>query len=114
MRKLAATFAAVFALAVPVAGPAFGASPHDGATGQPNQSCEDQTTRPGDAITAPGSAFNPDGVAGKVYADSAARRLGTGPGLSPATYGASTNARSRSSAAAGGVPKQPRTREASM
>jgi len=38
------------------------------ATGQPNQSCEDSTTRPGNASTAPGSAFNPDGHAGTVYA----------------------------------------------
>ena len=36
--------------------------------GQPNQSCEDQTTRPGNAASAPGSAFNPTGVAGTVYA----------------------------------------------
>ena len=39
-----------------------------GTPGQPNQSCEDQTTRPGNAQSAPGSAFNPDGVAGTVYA----------------------------------------------
>ncbi len=37
-------------------------------TGQPNQSCEEQTTRPGQASTAPGSAFNPDGVSGSHYA----------------------------------------------
>jgi hypothetical protein len=36
--------------------------------GQPNQSCEDSTTRPGQAQNAPGSAFNPDGKAGTVYA----------------------------------------------
>lgn len=36
--------------------------------GQPNQSCEDQSTRPGNAASAPGSAFNPNGVAGGVYA----------------------------------------------
>src|SRR5437899_2805356 len=30
--------------------------------GQPNQSCEDQPTRPGQSASAPGSAFNPDGV----------------------------------------------------
>lgn len=36
--------------------------------GQPNQSCEDQPTRPGHSSTAPGSAFNPDGVAGTHYA----------------------------------------------
>ena len=38
------------------------------ATGQPNQSCEDQPTRPGHASSAPGSAFNPDGNAGTKYA----------------------------------------------
>jgi hypothetical protein len=38
------------------------------ATGQPNQSCEEQTTRPGHAQDAPGSAFNPDGKAGTKYA----------------------------------------------
>ena len=36
--------------------------------GQPNQSCEDQTTRPGQSASAPGSAFNPDGTAGTKYA----------------------------------------------
>ena len=38
------------------------------AAGQPNQSCEDQPLRPGNAMFAPGSAFNPDGVAGTHYA----------------------------------------------
>ncbi len=38
------------------------------ATGQPNQSCEDQPSRPGQSASAPGSAFNPDGVAGTHYA----------------------------------------------
>ncbi|MES2150324.1 MAG: hypothetical protein V4508_11105 [Pseudomonadota bacterium] len=39
-------------------------------TGQPNQSCGSATapTTPGNAATAPGSAFNPDGKAGTVYA----------------------------------------------
>ncbi len=36
--------------------------------GQPNQSCETNPTTPGNSSTAPGSAFNPDGVAGGVYA----------------------------------------------
>lgn len=39
-----------------------------GTAGQPNQSCEDVGVRPGHAMTAPGSAFNPDGVSGAVYA----------------------------------------------
>jgi hypothetical protein len=39
-------------------------------TGQPNQSCGSATApnTPGNAATAPGSAFNPDGQAGTVYA----------------------------------------------
>jgi len=37
-------------------------------TGQPNQSCEAKPTTPGGAASAPGSAFNPDGKAGMVYA----------------------------------------------
>jgi hypothetical protein len=36
--------------------------------GQPNQSCEDQSLRPGSSSSAPGSAFNPDGIAGTHYA----------------------------------------------
>jgi len=37
-------------------------------TGQPNQSCETTPNPPGKSATAPGSAFNPDGRAGQVYA----------------------------------------------
>jgi hypothetical protein len=39
-------------------------------TGQPNQSCGSATApnTPGNAAQAPGSAFNPDGRAGTVYA----------------------------------------------
>lgn len=37
-------------------------------TGQPNQSCESSPSTPGNAASAPGSAFNPDGKAGTVYA----------------------------------------------
>lgn len=37
-------------------------------TGQPNQSCEDNPTTPGNSGSAPGSAFNPAGKAGTVYA----------------------------------------------
>ncbi|MFL6721099.1 MAG: hypothetical protein ACJ8FT_04740 [Sphingomonas sp.] len=35
---------------------------------QPNQSCEETPTTPGNAADALGSAFNPDGTAGGVYA----------------------------------------------
>jgi len=37
-------------------------------TGQPNQSCQVTTVTPGNAANAPGSAFNPNGQAGTVYA----------------------------------------------
>ena len=38
-------------------------------TGQPNVSCESAgAVTPGRSATAPGSAFNPDGKAGTVYA----------------------------------------------
>ena len=39
-------------------------------TGQPSQECGSSTapTRPGHAISAPGSAFNPEGNAGTHYA----------------------------------------------
>ena len=37
-------------------------------TGQPNQSCQVVGVTPGHAATAPGSAFNPNGHAGTVYA----------------------------------------------
>ena len=39
-----------------------------GNTGQPNQSCQATTVTPGNAASAPGSAFNPSGKAGTVYA----------------------------------------------
>lgn len=39
-----------------------------GTQGQPSQSCEDIPMQPGHSIAAPGSAFNPTGVAGAVYA----------------------------------------------
>ncbi len=40
-------------------------------TGQPNQNCETLGNQPGNAISAPGSAFNPNGTAGGVYAGNA-------------------------------------------
>src|SRR5512138_3562331 len=45
---------------------AFAADPPG--SGQPNQSCETAGVRPGNAMSAPGSAFNPVGVAGTKYA----------------------------------------------
>jgi len=37
-------------------------------TGQPSQDCESLGNQPGNSMSAPGSAFNPDGKAGSVYA----------------------------------------------
>jgi len=48
------------------AGLVLGASP--ALAGQPNQSCEQQPNTPGRSASARGSAFNPDGIAGTVYA----------------------------------------------
>ena len=60
----AATFAKP---ATPQSAPTNTSSPFDH-TGQPNQSCEDDPFQPGNSVTAPGSAFNPDGNAGTHYA----------------------------------------------
>jgi len=46
----------------------LGLSSPFGDPGQPNQSCEETPNQPGNSISAPGSAFNPDGKAGTVYA----------------------------------------------
>ena len=52
----------------------FAGDPHSGGTkGQPNQSCEVTMVTPGKAATARGSAFNPNGVAGAVYANPTSR-----------------------------------------
>jgi hypothetical protein len=50
------------------AGTAWAANP--GTKGQPSKTCGDvgATLTPGGAASAPGSAFNPDGKAGTVYA----------------------------------------------
>ncbi len=52
------------------AGPAVAANPHGAGNprGQPGQSCQVTTVTPGQAASAPGSAFNPAGTAGTVYA----------------------------------------------
>jgi hypothetical protein len=70
---LAATAIAIvpgLALAKPAtqqSAPTTTSSPFDH-TGQPDQSCEDDPFQPGNSVNAPGSAFNPDGVSGSVYA----------------------------------------------
>jgi hypothetical protein len=71
MRRLIGLGAVTAALILPVgiaATPALAANPTG--TGQPSQSCGSATARntPGNANSAPGSAFNPDGRAGTVYA----------------------------------------------
>jgi hypothetical protein len=65
MKTGLAVFLVLLVLVLPLS-TVFAANP--AGTGQPNQSCEEQTTRPGNASSAPGSAFNPDGKAGTVYA----------------------------------------------
>ncbi len=44
------------------------AAPAPGIAGQPNKSCQVAGVTPGNAASAPGSAFNPGGKAGTVYA----------------------------------------------
>ncbi len=56
---------AALTLAIPLS-TAFAASTPG--TGQPNQSCQAVGVTPGQAANAPGSAFNPTGTAGTVYA----------------------------------------------
>ena len=65
---LAATGTLAGGLALAASGTAFATSTVS--TGQPNQSCGSTTapSTPGHAASAPGSAFNPDGKAGTVYA----------------------------------------------
>jgi len=70
-------------LAVCIAGPALAAGSHSTATtsgnsqsatpravGQPNETCGSESApfTPGQSMFAPGSAFNPPGTAGTVYA----------------------------------------------
>jgi len=43
-------------------------TPTPKALGQPNQSCETTPNQPGHSISARGSAFNPNGIAGTKYA----------------------------------------------
>jgi hypothetical protein len=69
MRRLM-RLAAVVGLSCALGGIAFAGNPHvGGATGQPNQSCSVTTVAPGNSMSARGSAFNPNGVSGAVYAN---------------------------------------------
>ena len=62
---LALLFLAAFALLIPAHAAFADNAP---GTGQPSQSCQVSLVTPGHAAVAPGSAFNPNGVAGTVYA----------------------------------------------
>jgi hypothetical protein len=66
VRKLILVIGASAALTIAAATAAFAGSM--GNTGQPNQSCQAQPSTPGNAASAPGSAFNTSGQAGTVYA----------------------------------------------
>ena len=66
MRRLMMKSAVIAGLSCALGGLAFAGNPPG--TGQPNQSCETSMTMPGKSASAPGSAFNPTGTAGTVYA----------------------------------------------
>ena len=68
LRKSITSMALVLMLTFGLVGTSLAAAPHNNGTGQPNQSCEDSALRPGNASSARGSAFNPDGIAGTQYA----------------------------------------------
>jgi len=69
IRKLILGSIVSTAMLVAGAGAAFADT--TGSTGQPSQSCQAQPSTPGNAASAPGSAFNTSGVAGNVYAGNA-------------------------------------------
>ena len=74
MKPILITTLAGGALCCVLGSTAFAGDPHSGGTkGQPNQSCEVTMVTPGKAATARGSAFNPNGVAGAVYANPTSR-----------------------------------------
>ena len=70
LRRVLVGVSAAALLSVGFAGPALAGQPsgvgNPNGTGQPNQSCGSIT--PGQSFFAPGSAFNPSGQAGSVYA----------------------------------------------
>jgi hypothetical protein len=69
MKRILVTALSVAALMLGGA-PLAHAAPNPSGTGQPSVECGDTgaTHRPGNASSAPGSAFNVDGQAGTVYA----------------------------------------------
>ena len=71
MKRIVLVVAAAMSLAVAVPATAFAGNPSLTGTGQPSQTCGEglATNTPSDAAAAaPGSAFNPAGKAGTVYA----------------------------------------------
>ena len=79
MKRVMFSLAIASCVLLPSSGAVFGADPHSPsnptgpATGKPSQTCGVTTanTTPGNAVavaTAPGSAFNPNGVADAKYA----------------------------------------------
>lgn len=71
MRRVMSSLTISVCLLLPSAGIALADNPHTGgSTGQPSQTCGVTTgpATPGNSASAPGSAFNPNGVAGAVYA----------------------------------------------
>ena len=80
MTHVAAPLAISASLFLSLGWPALAANPHDSTKGRPNQSCGSTTapTTPGNAASAPGSAFNPDGKAGMVYAGQQPQNSGNG------------------------------------
>jgi len=68
-RVLLVGFVVVLAVVLVLgAGGAVRADQNPSGTGQPSQSCQAQSSSPGNAANAPGSAFNANGVAPSVYA----------------------------------------------
>jgi hypothetical protein len=70
LRRSIVAVAASAMFALGLAGPAVAGQGNPNGTGQPSQSCGSATApnTPGQSSSAPGSAFNPAGHAGTVYA----------------------------------------------
>src|SRR6266404_8910288 len=70
MRTRLITILTVVSSSCALGSTAFAGDPHtSGTKGQPNQSCDVTMVTPGHSATARGSAFNPNGVSGAVYAN---------------------------------------------
>jgi hypothetical protein len=81
MKRLLISGIIIGALSVlPATGARATGNPSPTGTGQPSQSCADQTSTPGNAVNAPGSPFNPTGVSGGVYANPPPSQGGTSSG----------------------------------